>query len=389
MRPILIVFLFVCSMNEGFCQENSVIGDRCSLTETQSGICRLIDACPSVYQDREKHKKRPKLCGFHGTKPIVCCSDAVVASTTDTPLPTNAITSQSKPEAAIPSRTESRDVNYCERFGQFVYENITIPGETNFFKENRCSVKPNELFAGTVRADLREFPHMVLIGTDRNQEARYFCAGALISDHFVLTSAHCIQNTGAKYVKITGVQGIQEQYFTVSEFIVHPQYSNTSFYHDIGLLRLNRPVSLSSYTRPACLPFQNVNLTEPLNAFVHSTWEIVGDTGIQFMKVRLQKMDRAKCQAEYANIDALYEGIDNIRQICTTDSSSGNNNNNNNCQSNLGGPLLVNHPHTYCSYLLLGFSSFAKTCGFTQSPVVFTDVRPYMRWIERTAFNGL
>lgn len=69
------------------------------------------------------------------------------------------------------------------------------------------------------------------------------------------------------------------------------------------------------------MPFANVNLTEPMSSFIHSTWEISGDTGIQFVKVRLGKMDKEKCDPYYRNVEALSDGINAFTQLCTIDTA--------------------------------------------------------------------
>lgn len=106
-----------------------ILGDRCAINELQSGQCRLIESCPSIYNDRDKHKKRPKLCGFHGSQPIVCCTD-VISLSPNVPNPVTASTSRiptRKPYSTttlrspvarpnpVPSRTEPNEVN-CESF---------------------------------------------------------------------------------------------------------------------------------------------------------------------------------------------------------------------------------------------------------------------------------
>lgn len=46
--------------------------------------------------------------------------------------------------------------------------------------------------------------------------------------------------------------------FLVDEIIPHPNYTITSRYNDIGLLRLNRNVIFNFYIRPACLPIDPI-----------------------------------------------------------------------------------------------------------------------------------
>lgn len=40
---------------------------------------------------------------------------------------------------------------------------------------------------------------------------------------------------------------------TISETIIHPNYTEGSFYHNIALIRLSQAVAFNSYVRPACL----------------------------------------------------------------------------------------------------------------------------------------
>lgn len=52
------------------------------------------------------------------------------------------------------------------------------------------------LIVGGVKAKVGEFPHMAAMGFRHpNGQAEFFCGGSLISELFVLTAAHCRQNT--------------------------------------------------------------------------------------------------------------------------------------------------------------------------------------------------
>lgn len=94
-------------------------GDVCLVNELQSGVCRLVTSCPSIYNDKDKHKKRPKICGFQGTQPIVCCADVLplevsTISPASKPVPTTLLSPVSRPNP-VPSRTDSQQIN-CEFF---------------------------------------------------------------------------------------------------------------------------------------------------------------------------------------------------------------------------------------------------------------------------------
>lgn len=45
--------------------------------------------------------------------------------------------------------------------------------------------------------------------------------------------------------------------YEIEETLVHPQYVNTSVYHDIALYRLKQDVEFNSFVRPACLQAQH------------------------------------------------------------------------------------------------------------------------------------
>lgn len=80
--------------------------------------------------------------------------------------------------------------------------------------------------------------------------------------------------------------GNNAEYFTVKQTIAFPEYTNSSFYHDIGLIELNRAVNFTPYMRPACLPPLNYNVAN-VKEFIASTWESVGE---KFLKIKLSSV---------------------------------------------------------------------------------------------------
>ena len=99
-----------------------------------------------------------------------------------------------------------------------------------------------------------QFPWQVaiIIHPDIPYEA-YHCLGSLISDRWVLTAAHSVEDReidgkAINYHILAGTNELdweQGQTIKVKRSIIHEQYDGDSFLHDIAVLELEKPVNMA------------------------------------------------------------------------------------------------------------------------------------------------
>lgn len=148
-----VTFPFEKTQLNGFCTDSS--GDR--------GIFLVENDCnPTRVNDAD-------IVGFlKSVGPVVCC------------------VRQFEPPKKIIAQAKigSRSKNYCARHG---------------------AVKPTQLdfhIVGGTDSDVGEFPHVAALGYENFGEVEFDCGGALISDNFVITAAHCCNRRKPTIVRL-------------------------------------------------------------------------------------------------------------------------------------------------------------------------------------------
>uniref|UniRef100_A0AC34QMS6 Peptidase S1 domain-containing protein n=1 Tax=Panagrolaimus sp. JU765 TaxID=591449 RepID=A0AC34QMS6_9BILA len=98
----------------------------------------------------------------------------------------------------------------------------------------------DRIYNGTrvVEDDLMHTVKMnMVLRSKKSRSYESFCSGTIISEHYVLTAAHCLQD--ASYVGFVTRHKFSPEYFA-HDWIIHPGYNRTTLENDIAIARFHQ-----------------------------------------------------------------------------------------------------------------------------------------------------
>ncbi|XP_036925829.1 vitamin K-dependent protein C isoform X1 [Sturnira hondurensis] len=220
-----------------------------------------------------------------------------------------------------------------------------------------------------------ESPWQVILLDSKKQLA---CGAVLIHTSWVLTAAHCMENSPKLIVRLGEYDLRRREKWEVDldimKVFVHPNYSRTTTDNDIALLHLSRPAPLSQTIVPICLPDSGLSereLTKVGQETVVTGWGYRSETKrnltfvLSFIKIPVAPHN--ECIQVMHNIvseNMLCAGIlGDPRDACEGDS---------------GGPMVVSFHGTW---FLVGLVSWGEGCGRLHNYGIYTKVSRYLDWI--------
>lgn len=187
-----------------------------------------------------------------------------------------------------------------------------------------------------VEARPNSWPWLVSIGVRYRsasgvwQNRTHICGGTLVEPSHVLTAGHCLeQKIDDRFVPLTsnnptlesffvlriGVHDIRltrsEEIYRARRITIHEKFIANTFENDIALIRLDRPVPVTEYTTPVCLPSSNVS---PGKSVTVAGWGTVAETS----RVHSNVLRQANVTVLPATNCRVYTEVhyDSARQLC-------------------------------------------------------------------------
>ncbi|XP_072022814.1 ovochymase-like [Amphiura filiformis] len=221
----------------------------------------------------------------------------------------------------------------------------------------------------------------------------HHCGAVLIASQWALTAAHCLKNPTLYEVTVESVvfgdidldeNSASHVEVEIEKVYSHPMYNTISSWNDLAILKLARPVPLSTNVRPICShPSSNETIYSTCYTAGWGMQTFVSNenrsTVLQDVAVNI--VDSEACRVAYRNQEPYQTALDN--ELCYVSVAA----NQSPCYGDSGGPVMCLDPLT-SRWNLLGIVSHTINCNIDNTPGLAVRVSRYLPYISSVITTG-
>ncbi|MCL4137248.1 UNVERIFIED_CONTAM: hypothetical protein GTU68_007592, partial [Idotea baltica] len=229
---------------------------------------------------------------------------------------------------------------------------------------------------GGTDASPGEFPYQLSFQDTTLGGHFHFCGASIYTTTTAICAAHCVYGedydspnnlaiVAGEYDLSTASGDEQER--VVSQIVIHEDYSSSTTYNDISLLKPDSAFDFNSMVSGVTLPSQGQDTTGTCTVTGWGTLSSGGSSPDILQKVDVPVVSDADCRDAYGTL-AVADSM-----LCAGEEGKDS------CQGDSGGPLL-------CSGYLGGVVSWGRGCALDGYPGVYTEVSYFVDWIQANEF---
>ncbi|XP_068012353.1 complement factor D [Melanerpes formicivorus] len=226
---------------------------------------------------------------------------------------------------------------------------------------------------GRILGGREAVPHLRPYMASLQLDGQHICGGFLIAQQWVLSAAHCTEETDGKFFQVLlGAHSLSKpephkRLYRVRAQIAHPGSNIHNNKDDLLLLQLEEKAELNADVQ--VLPIQR----EDRDVAADTVCLVAGWGAIKHSGRRpdtLQEVERPVVSRDVCNHRTHHDQTITDKMMCT------NSHKKDSCKGDSGGPLV-------CNGVAEGVvTAGSRVCGNYKKPAIYTRVAPYADWID-------